>query len=403
MTTDALIDELPSDLLDVVAGLDRAMSSLGALRARAIDSALTWITDTEASRPTSRGPSADAEMARKLLVAELAPLLRVTGSAAAHLVAESRSLVRELPATLEALAAGDITPRHASIVVDNAASLPARVHAEFEAAVLPAAARLNGPRFADHARRARERRHPESLVTRRRTAAEGRTVSVEPARDGMAWLSVYGPAESIVAIDDRLDRMASAMRSPDDPRTFAQLRTDAFCDLVVKGEVPDALPTGIRPQVLVTVPVLTLLRLDDEPATLAGYGPIPADVARELASEAPSFVRLLTHPESGVVLSVGRERYSIPADMRLFLRARDETCRGVGCGRRATTSDVDHTRAWADGGATSVDNLAHLCRGDHTRKHTLRWGMKHLPGGTIRWTSPFGRTYLTEPASVIRT
>lgn len=403
MTTDALIDELPSDLLDVIAGLDCVISSASALRARAIDSALRWITDTEASRPTSRGPSADAEMARRLLVAELAPLLRITGSAAAHLVAESRALVRELPATLDALTRSDITARHARAMVDNAASLPQQAHAEFEAAVLPVARRLNGPRFADHARRIRERRHPESLVTRRRTAIESRTVSVDPARDGMAWLSVYGPAETIVAIDDRLDRLAAALRSPDDPRTFAQLRTDAFCDLLLKGEVRGALPTGIRPQVLVTVPVLTLLRLDDEPATLEGYGPIPADVARELASAAPSFIRLLTHPETGAVLSIGRDRYSIPADMRLFLRARDETCRGIGCGRRAATSDVDHTRAWADGGTTSVDNLAHLCRGDHTRKHTLRWGMKQLPGGTIRWTSPLGRTYLTEPASVIRT
>lgn len=104
-----------------------------------------------------------------------------------------------------------------------------------------------------------------------------------------------------------------------------------------------------------------------------------------------------------MVLSVGRDRYAVPPDMRLFLRARDEHCRGIGCGRRAATSDVDHGRAWADGGSTSVDNLAHLCRGDHTRKHTLGWSMRHLAGGTIRWTSPFGRTYLTEPSTVIRT
>ncbi|MEO8261059.1 MAG: DUF222 domain-containing protein [Pseudolysinimonas sp.] len=403
MATDALITDLPSDLLDVVAGIDRAMSSMSALRARAIETALLWITDTESSRPSTRGPSADAELARRLLVAELAPLLRITGSAAAHLVGESRSLVRDLPATLDALAAGDITYRHACIVIDNAASLPDQSQAAFEAAVLPAALRLNAPRFADHARRTRERHHPASLAIRRRAAHDRRNVGVEPARDGMAWLSLYGPADKIVAIDDRLDRVAASIRSTDDPRTFAQLRADAFCDLLINGEAPGTLPTGIRPQILVTIPALTLLRLDDEPATLEGYGPIPADLARELAAEAPSFVRLLTHPETGAVLSVGRARYSVPADMRLFLRARDETCRGIGCGRRAATSDIDHGRAWANGGTTSVDNLAHLCRGDHTRKHALGWRMSHLPGGTIRWTSPFGRTYLTEPSTVIRT
>jgi hypothetical protein len=29
--------------------------------------------------------------------------------------------------------------------------------------------------------------------------------------------------------------------------------------------------------------------------------------------------------------------------------------------------------------------------------------MTHLPGGTIRWTSPFGRSYLSEPSTVMRT
>jgi len=403
MTTDALIDALPSDMLDVVAGIDRAMSSLGALRARAIDSAWDWITDTEASRPTSRGPQADEQMARELIVAELAALLRIPGGTATRLVTESRALTKRLPATLDALATGDISYRHAAIVIDNCQSLPDEAWADFELAVLPASRRLNAPRFADHARRRRERHHPESLRTRRLAALDRRSVGIEPGRDGMAWLSLYGPAEKVVAIDDRLDRLAAGMRSPDDPRTFAQRRADAFCDLLLRGEVPGTLPTGIRPQVLVTVPVLTLLGFDDEPASLEGYGPIPADVARVLAADAPSFVRLLTHPETGAVLSVGRDRYVVPADMRLFLRARDEFCRGIGCGHRAATSDIDHGQEWADGGATAVDNLAHLCRGDHTRKTRLRWKVNHLPGGTLEWTTPFGRTYRTEPSTVIRT
>jgi hypothetical protein len=218
----------------------------------------------------------------------------------------------------------------------------------------------------------------------------------------MAWLTVYGPAEVLLAIDDRLDRLAASMRDPADDRTFAQLRSDAFCELLARGEV-DGLQKGIRPQVLVTVPALTLLGLDEEPGSLEGYGPIPAEVARVLAAGAPSFIRLLTHPETGAVLSVGRDRYTVPRDLRTWLRVRDETCRGIGCTRRAATSDIDHGRAWAEGGGTSYDNLAHLCQGDHTRKHRLGWTMTHLPGGTIRWTSPFGRSYLSEPSTVMRT
>ncbi|HEX7834018.1 MAG TPA: DUF222 domain-containing protein, partial [Pseudolysinimonas sp.] len=297
--------------------------------------------------------------------------------------------------------------RHAQIVIENAGTVPEQARGEFEQAVLPVAQTLNTSRFGDRARRIRERLHPESLKTRRAAQFEKRSVAVDPGRDGMSWFSAYLPAESAIAIDDRLDQLAAAMRDPADGRTFAQLRADALCELMVSGEVPESaggsVSRGIHARVLVTVPALTLLGLDDEPASLEGYGPIPDDVARQLAAEAPSFTRLLTHPETGTVLSVGRDRYTVPADLRLWLRVRDETCRAPGCGRRAATSDVDHGRAWADGGPTAGDNLAHLCRGDHGRKHRLGWKMDHLPGGRVRWTSPMGRTYMTQPSNVMRT
>jgi hypothetical protein len=398
----ALVGDTPSDLWGAIAGVERNLAQLSAERAQLIELARRDITLHEVARPGTRSAYAAAEHARRVLVAELAALLRIASGAAAQLVGESRALAT-LPATLDALADGDISYRHATIVIDNAGSLPDEARSEYEQAVMTDARRLNPPRFRDRARRIRERHHPASLAVRRATESERRSVVVEPTRDAMAYLTLYGPAERVIAIDDRLDRIAASMRCPDDPRIFAQLRADAFCELLLDGAVPGTGHAGIRPQVLVAVPVLTLLSLDDEPASLEGYGPIPADVARQLAAAAPSFVRLLTHPETGAVLSVGRDRHTIPADMRMFLRLRDETCRGVGCGRRAATSDVDHGREWARGGPTSVDNLAHLCRGDHTRKTELGWKVEHLPGGVLRWTTPFGRTYLTEPSTVIRT
>ncbi|HEX2289124.1 MAG TPA: hypothetical protein VHH53_02770, partial [Pseudonocardiaceae bacterium] len=40
-----------------------------------------------------------------------------------------------------------------------------------------------------------------------------------------------------------------------------------------------------KPLVSVIVPITMLLGLDDQPAELVGYGPIPADLAREIAAE----------------------------------------------------------------------------------------------------------------------
>jgi hypothetical protein len=161
--------------------------------------------------------------------------------------------------------------------------------------------------------------------------------------------------------------------------------------------VPDGL-RGIRPTVVVTVPALTPLGRSDEPAVLDGFGPIDLGTARELAGRATSWIRVLTHPETGVVLSVGRERYRPPADLRAAVAIRDGTCRFPGCRRRAARCDTDHALAHEHGGPTSLGNLEKLCLKHHRLKHQAGWTVRVDSGGTVRWRSPVGRTYRTEPA-----
>jgi hypothetical protein len=143
--------------------------------------------------------------------------------------------------------------------------------------------------------------------------------------------------------------------------------------------------------------VLSLLGASDEPAELDGYGPIDAETARRLAAHAPSFQRILTHPETGAFLSYGRTSYRVPVDLAGYLAVRDGGCRFPGCGRRARHTDLDHTVDWARGGSTSHENLAHLCRKHHRLKHRTRWRMTQEPGGVIRWTSPAGHVLRTHP------
>lgn len=166
---------------------------------------------------------------------------------------------------------------------------------------------------------------------------------------------------------------------------------------------------GVRPTVAVTVPVMTLLGHGDEPGHLEGYGPVDADTAREIAARAPSFTRVLTHPETAVVLSVGRQRYAVPSDLKTWLRLRDETCRFPGCSRRAARCDIDHVAPWRLGGGTDHDNLIHLCRHHHRLKHETGWsvasatsedtgsGVFARPEAVV-WTSPAGRQYVDHPA-----
>jgi hypothetical protein len=261
----------------------------------------------------------------------------------------------------------------------------------FESQALPYAAKLTVAKFRQKARKLREKAHPETIESRRQKAATDRAVTFTPAPDGMAWLSLYLEAPKAQAIYNRVTETAISLQGKDEPRTLTQLRADVAFDLLTGGT------SNIRPTVMVTVPVLTLLGHNEEPASLDGYGPIDAETARELARHAPSFTRLLTHPETGAVLSVGKNQYTVPVDMRRWLRVRDATCRFPGCSRSAKHSDVDHTTAWAHDGETRTDNLAHLCPKHHKLKHETHWSITQSADGALVWVSPSGHTYVTDP------
>ncbi|QCR39849.1 HNH endonuclease [Microbacterium sp. SGAir0570] len=186
----------------------------------------------------------------------------------------------------------------------------------------------------------------------------------------------------------------------DDARTIDQVRADVLSDLLLAG-TPALDPTGtgdgngtlgaIRAHVQVAVSALTLMGQDDGPADLAGRSPIDAATARELAGNATSWDRLLTHPVTGTVLEC--DTYRPTAAMVRLLRARDRHCRFPGCRQPAIRCEVDHTIAASEGGPTHVCNLANLCKRHHDVKHHTRWRVQQLPGGRLVWTSPTGRVY----------
>jgi Domain of unknown function (DUF222) len=403
-----------SAMIDAVAAAERIARFGHALRAEAIDRARLWTETTDLSVPTTGGPRWSPKFAaHRVLTTELACALRVSERAAETLIAESTALLHDLPATLDALRDGRIGYRHAQVLIDHTTTLPKAGVTAVEEAVLPRAVELTVPKLDRATRTLRERLHPESITTRHLRSVADRHVETCPAQDGMAWLHAFLPAPEVTGIGNRLRNIAEGLKGePGEERTRTQLIADAFTDLLLDGTTTTAsaedessrridapIGTGIRPRVLVTVPVLTLLGTSEEPGTLEGYGPIDPDTARRIAARAPSFTRILTHPETGAVLSVGRDRYTVPKDLRTWLRVRDETCRFPGCNRSAGRADVDHVTDWQHGGGTDHGNLVHLCRSHHRIKHHTAWSFTATGAGRIRWLAPSGHSYDTEPAT----
>lgn len=367
------------------------------------------------------------EYGESVAAADIGSVLRIPDGSAGRLIEQSKLLVNDFPSTVEALQLGRISLRHAVAVSQECCGVPEHEIPEFEEQLLEIARGTTVAKLGNRARRLRERLHPESLAVRREKRVRERSVTVDPAPDGMAWLSAYLPAEEAFGIAHRLDVTARALQGPDEPRTLSQLRADVFSDLLThtcvsdpttksRGEgssasrqtasagpmssrTPSFGPSpdgyrGIGARVFVTVPVLTLLGGND-PAELDGYGPIDAETARKLAGHAPSFTRLLTHPESGAVLSVGRTRYKPPKDLQDWVRVRDKTCRHPGCNRAAVRCEIDHTTPWSQGGETRAGNLGAFCKKHHAFKSLGFWKHRQPVDGTIVSTSFMGRTYTT--------
>lgn len=385
------------------------------------------------------------EYGESLAAAEIGSVLRIPDGSAGKLIDQSKLLVSFFPSTVEALQLGKISRRHAVAVSQECCGVPEDEIPEFEDQLLEIARETTVAKLSHRARRLREQLHPESLEKRRERKVRDRSVLVEPDRDGMAWLSAYLPAEEAYGIEYRIDLTARALQCPNEQRTLSQLRADVFSDLLThtcasdptveaaravaahsssasssfgtsSGPSSSGVPSpgsassagqpggsgqsggyrGIAARVFVTVPVLTLLG-GDEPAELDGYGPIDAETARRLAGHAPSFTRLLTHPETGAVLSVGRTRYTPPKDLQDWVRVRDRTCRHPGCNRVAVRCEIDHTTPWSQGGETCAGNLGAFCKRHHMFKTLGFWKHRQPVEGTIVSTSFAGRTYITRP------
>jgi hypothetical protein len=404
------------------------------------------------------GESPSVRAAREMSVtASVACALTVSEGAAVRFLAESAQLSTDLPLTLAGLGSGTLSWQHGRIMCDETDGLSPEAAAAFEAHFLdpdaPNAARgcpageLAPARFRAKARYWRERHHQDSIETRHRHSVKDRRLEYHRDRDGMAWFSAYLPADQAAGIWNRATAEARSLQGPNESRTLSQLRADVFSarqlstgqlsarqlstgqlrpGIGVDGAAaassggpvptgfmatgftaaaavpPDGMPVGEVPspaaQVLITVPVFSLLGHTDEPAILDGYGPIPPSMARRLVADgATSFFRVLVDPRDGAPLEIGRTTYRVTKAMRQWLRLRDAKCSFPNCSNHSLDNDADHILAWAAGGGTGVANLGQPCPKHHRLKHASAW----RPVGATRdkppgWISPSGRHYPAE-------
>lgn len=358
------------------------------------------------------------EFAERAAAADLAVRLSLAESTVRAYGMVARTLRERLPLLSAWFAEGDVSTQNAREAASIVIELSADLWAEFETRIMGAIT-LAPARFKARARAVREKLQAQTLTERHEAANAHRGVWTEVDRNGMGWLHAQLSAEKLAMVGAALDGIAFGLfTESDEQRTMAQLRADVLSDLLTgkSSACISATCSGctegtggictsgtcaravVGVTVALTIPVLSLLGHSDEPALLEGVGPIDIETARRLCATVPSITRLLTDPVSGSILEMDPRQYRVPAALKRWLAILQVTCDFPGCGRRAAHCDLDHTRAWADGGTTTADNLSHRCRTHHTMKHQTKWRVEKPPGAERAvWTSPTGFSREADP------
>lgn len=169
------------------------------------------------------------------------------------------------------------------------------------------------------------------------------------------------------ALDGEVDRQLRARRDGDPAvaSLASQVRAAALVDLVVqtmRREPSEAsVPDRYRVAIIVRAdrPEEQSMAMCDSPAFRVVVG---------AASE---------------VLDIGRTTQQWPVGIRRAITLRDEGCVFPGCDRPPSWCDIHHCQPWSNGGATSIDNGALLCRRHHTFVHQQRWIISVEDGQSI--------------------
>ncbi len=233
---------------------------------------------------------------------EIAAALHLSRSAAAAKLGLALRL-HELTAVSTALRQGVIDLPRARVFADGLIGLDDETATVLSERLLVRAARQTASQLRSCLQRAVLAVNPAAAEEAHQQAIDERRVVLTPVANGMTEFWALLPADAGAALYGAVTALADQAKTRDDHRSIDQRRADVLGDLGYSVLDNHELPPRHRrrPHLLVTVAATTLLGLDEEPGELAGYGPIPASMARRLAEDG-TWRRILTDPVSGTLL-----------------------------------------------------------------------------------------------------
>jgi hypothetical protein len=215
-------------------------------------------------------------------------------------------------------------------------------------------------------------------------------------------LTVEIPLEEGELILNALDKiLANEDSSADLSPSYRSRQADALVELCKMALSAESLRGGVKPgqspttnhsdhyQVVIHVDESALT---DNPAPDA-RSDLPVETVRRLCCDGTliPITGLLPIEGKGPTLDVGRKRRTLPTALKRAVWARDRHCRFPGCSHTRFV-DAHHVQHWAQGGATSLENLMLLCSHHHRLVHEGGFRVFVNHDGEQRFRRPDGRT-----------
>ncbi len=351
-----------------------ALSALERVKAAAAAAQARIAVDLDVSqRRVQAGAGVRARDLGTGVAAQVALARRDSPARGARHLGLAHALVEELPHTLAALERGETSEWRATLVARETACLSRRDRGvvDAELAARPGGlGRLGDRAVACEARRIAYRLDPVAFTDRAARAERERRVTLRPAPETMSVLSGLLPVRQGVAVLASLTRHADTLRCQGDDRSRGQIMADTLVERVTGQATAAAVPLEVQ----VVISDQALLGSGAAPARVAGYGPVPAPLARSWIRDthAPVWLRrLYATPATGDLVAMDSRRRRFAGQLRQYLLARDEVCRTPWCG--APIRHLDHPHRAADGGPTDAANAQGLCQACNLAKEGTGW------------------------------
>ncbi|MFT4218170.1 MAG: DUF222 domain-containing protein [Micropruina sp.] len=380
----------PVELIDQITQLERLKNAAAAAQAR-LTMELRGVLEAEARAAGRTVTRVSASLAGEIGLAR-----HESPHRASSLVGLASVLATEMPHAMAVFSAGDVSEWRVTVFARETACLSKAHRVEADAELGPKLAELSTRELAAEARKVAYRLDPHSVVARIGRAEADRNVTIRPAPDCMARVSALLPAAQGVAAYAALTQAADAARAAGDERTKNQVMADTLVARVTGQEAAHEVEVEI--QLVITDEALLGTR--NTPARLAGYGPIPAGVARRIAAHASEKLRgwirrLYGTPGEGRLVAMESTRRRFPDGLAAFIATRDDVCRTPWCD--APIRHTDHITPAAAGGATTAANGQGLCEQCNYLKEHSGWRHTVQPDGTIGVRTPTGHEHHSRP------